>query len=933
MSTNEHRTEHAGAPARATGQRAAEPEPGQRDSSDVLAEARRLREALDHVAAFIYMKDSQSRYVYANRPTLELFGCTAEELVGCDDSHFFPPGAAQRLQEIDARVLRGERTTEEIDVPDAAGGRRVYREVKTPIYAQADRGTIWGLLGISTDITGVKQSEEVLRQNEQSLLEAQRLAHMGSWQWETSTDTVTWSDELYRITGRDPGLPPPAYAEMQKDYTPDSWTRLNAAVQKAIESGDPYELELEFVRPDGTTVFQAARGAATYDSNGRIIGLHGTVQDITERRRAEAEIARTLSLLASTLESTADGILVVDGAGGIVRFNERFKEIWSLPEAIVASRDDNAAIGFVLDQLEDPETFLKSVRDLYRSPESVSFDVLTFKDGRVVERYSQPQRNGDQIVGRVWSFRDVTTRKQAEDAQGESEKRFRGLFESSRDAIMTLDPPSWNFTAGNPAAVKMFGTKDEADFVSRAPWELSPERQPDGRASMEKAAEMIETALRDGSRSFAWTHRRTNGEDFDADVLLTRIDLGHKVILQGTVHDLTDRKRAEEEKARLEAQLQQAQKMESVGRLAGGVAHDFNNMLSVILGRAEIALDSVDPASPLHADLHEIRTAAKRSADLTRQLLAFARKQTVAPRVLDLNEAVAGSLKMLGRLIGEDIHLEWLPGPDLWRVKIDPAQIDQILANLCVNSRDAITGVGTISIGTDNSCVDDRDESDQSASVSGEFVKLMVGDNGCGMEKETLGQIFEPFFTTKGVGKGTGLGLASVYGAVKQNGGFIKVRSTPGSGTKFTIFLPRYLGQDELPRPEAENGPANCGHETILLVEDEPAILSLTRKVLERRGYVVLTARGGSEALQLARDHAGPIHLLVTDVVMPEMNGRTLSRHLLAVRPSIKRLFMSGYTAESATHQGVIDEGVSFLQKPFSVSDLAAKVRETLDGP
>lgn len=381
----------------------------------------------------------------------------------------------------------------------------------------------------------------------------------------------------------------------------------------------------------------------------------------------------------------------------------------------------------------------------------------------------------------------------------------------------------------------------------------------------------------------------------------------------------------------LTAQLIQAQKMESVGRLAGGVAHDFNNMLSVILGHAEMGMMRLPPEHPVSADLTQISMAAKRSADLTRQLLAFARKQTIAPKVLDLNETVSELLKMLQRLIGENIHLHWQPAVNLWPVKMDPTQIDQILANLCVNARDAIHDLGTITIETACSLIN-KDYCAQNAGfVVGEYVKLTISDNGCGMNMETQAKIFEPFFTTKSLGEGTGLGLATVYGIVKQNNGFINVSSELGLGTTFTLYLPRYLGPGEPKRTEVTAKSAKRGDEVILLVEDEPTILDIVSLILKEQGYTLLAAKTPNEAMQLASQHAGPIHLLITDVILPEMNGKDLAEKLQTLYPQLKCLYMSGYTADIIAQHGVLNEGVHFIQKPFSLSDMAAKVRDALD--
>ena len=397
------------------------------------------------------------------------------------------------------------------------------------------------------------------------------------------------------------------------------------------------------------------------------------------------------------------------------------------------------------------------------------------------------------------------------------------------------------------------------------------------------------------------------------------------------ISDVTELKHAEEEKGQLEVQLQQAQKMESVGRLAGGVAHDFNNLLTVILGYTQLSLMELDPAHPVYSHLEGIRKAADRSADLTHQLLAFARKQTIAPKVLDLNVTVEHVLKMLRRLIGEDINLTWQPANELWQVKIDPSQIDQILANLCVNARDAIGDVGKITIETGHCTFDEEYCATHLGFIPGEFVLLAVSDDGCGMDKETMSHVFEPFFTTKGIGEGTGLGLAMVYGIVKQNNGFINIYSEPGHGTTFKIYLPRHEGTDSQIPVEGAAKPLFRGKESILLVEDEANILKITTVLLEKLGYTVFPAKTPGEAINLAKQHADEIDMLMTDVVMPEMNGRDLSKNLLKIIPKMKCLYMSGYTANVIAHHGVLDENIHFISKPFSLPALASKVREVLD--
>jgi len=407
-----------------------------------------------------------------------------------------------------------------------------------------------------------------------------------------------------------------------------------------------------------------------------------------------------------------------------------------------------------------------------------------------------------------------------------------------------------------------------------------------------------------------------------AQTLATFVTLGFEI---------DERKRSEDEREKLQSQLLQSQKMEAVGRLAGGVAHDFNNMLTVIIGHSEIAAMRESLTDELIADLEQIKSAARKSADLTGQLLAFARKQTIDPRVLDLNATVAEMISMLRRLIGEDIDLAWMPGESVWPVFIDPTQIDQILVNLCVNARDAISGVGKIVIETQNVTFDKTYCEDNLGFIEGSYIMLAVSDDGCGMSREHLANIFEPFFTTKDKGKGTGLGLATLFGIVKQNNGFVNAYSEPGKGTTLRLYFPKSF--EEVVEPLfVENRKAMEGKgELILMVEDEPVILEMGKIILEKLGYRVISASTPDIALHFAQQHAADIRLLMTDVVMPGMNGKELSEKIMTLNPRIRCLYMSGYTANAIVHRGVLDKGVHFIQKPFSVRTLSTKIREVLD--
>jgi len=412
---------------------------------------------------------------------------------------------------------------------------------------------------------------------------------------------------------------------------------------------------------------------------------------------------------------------------------------------------------------------------------------------------------------------------------------------------------------------------------------------------------------------------------FESHVQPLRSTEGVVIGVIGVALDITDRKH-------LADQLRVSQKMQAVGELAGGVAHDFNNLLMIVKGHAEMLLDRIADSSPARHNLEQIQGATDRAATLTRQLLAFSRKQVLQPKVIDLNDVVAGMIKMFARVIGENIELAFLPGSKLASVKADPGQMEQVLLNLVVNARDAMPDGGRLTIETSNVEVDRVSASQHPAMEAGSYVVLVVSDTGCGMDAGTQARIFEPFFTTKGHGKGTGLGLATVYGVVKQSGGFIWVYSEVDRGTTFKIYLPQVTADvDRLVAEKASSGPTP-GTETVLFVEDEESVRELVRDYLGRSGYRVLHAADGIQALETAGAHKGPIHILVTDVVMPRLSGRELVTRLSAARPDLKVLYISGYTDDSIFRHGVLEGGVAFLQKPFNLKDLAQKIREVLDG-
>ena len=495
--------------------------------------------------------------------------------------------------------------------------------------------------------------------------------------------------------------------------------------------------------------------------------------------------------------------------------------------------------------------------------------------------------------------------------------RYRALMEQANDAILILDL-SGRILEANRESERLFG-RARAQIVGRNYDEfVVPDERED--SARRRAQLGTEGTLRVAARHM----ERAGGAVVTVDVSGSLVRMGEESRVLAILRDVTERQR-------LEAQLLQSQKMESVGRLAGGVAHDFNNVLGVITGYGDLLMNEIGPGHPSHRRVVEIRKAADRAAALTRQLLAFSRKQVLQLRVLDLNAVVTGVEPMLRRLIGAHIELITVLGKGLGRVKADPGQVEQVIANLAVNARDAMAKGGKLIIETGNVELDEIYAATRREARPGPHVMLAVSDTGHGMDAETLAHMFEPFFTTKGLGQGTGLGLATVYGIVRQVGGQVMVYSEPLRGTSFKIYLPRLEGDSEMAAGAAPTGPAPGGTETVLLVEDETALRVLIHEILTKSGYRVLQGSRPDEALAVAAAHAGPIDLVLTDVILPNMSGRQVADAVRASRPGIRVLFMSGYTDDAISHHGILDPGMHFLEKPFTTDSLLRKVREVLE--
>ncbi|MBW3630493.1 MAG: PAS domain S-box protein, partial [Gemmatimonadetes bacterium] len=758
---------------------------------------RRLQAFLEATPDFVATFDPHGRALSVNAAFRRVAGVgSGDDLSTLTIADLFPPAVTELIlhagipEATRSGLWSGETTLQTQEGEEIAISQVIIA------HKSAD-GSLEYLSTLARDITARKRAEQEVARSVELLREAERIAHMGSWEWDISTGEILWSDEMYRLFGLEPSGGPITYERYIGLIHPDDRGAMQQTVERALSDHEPYAVDHRVIRPDGFVRHIHGRGHVVLDRRGEPTRVMGSGQDVTERRAAE-------------------------------------------------------------------------------------------------------------------------------EALRQSEKDYRGLFENSHDAIVIMAPEGEVVLDVNPRACEVYGIPRD-EFIGSSMERVSQ----DVEAGREKVRRTMELGT---SWTFEVVQRRSDGTPLWAEITAAVIDYKGQPAILSVGRDVSERHAAEDALRESQEQLVQAQKMEAVGRLAGGIAHDFNNLLTAIKGFTELLLLDFDERDPRHPFVTEIQGAANRAAALTRQLLAFSRKQVLQPRVLDLNASVTDIDKMLRRLLGEDIRLETVQEPALGRVKADPSQIEQVLVNLAVNARDAMPNGGRIVIHTRNTELTRELIPTHSDVGPGSYVCLAVSDNGAGMTPAVLARVFEPFYTTKEKGKGTGLGLSTVYGIVQQSGGFVEVESTVGQGTTFSVYLPRVLEEAERSSTDkvADKRPVT-GIETVLLVEDEAAVRVLVRRVLDRNGYRVLEASSGPDALRLLETNTEPIHMLLTDVVMPGMSGRELADRLAPEYPQMSILYMSGYTDEAIVHHGVLDPGIALIEKPFTPEVLLRQVREILD--
>ncbi|MBL8715429.1 MAG: PAS domain S-box protein, partial [Myxococcales bacterium] len=875
----------------------------QRALQHTLAE---LEAVLESTAEGVLVADRTGVPLRQNRRFLEIWGVPPEIL---GDLEAMGRHRLSQLKDPFAYLTRiadlyDDATSTDDSTLEMLDGRTLERTSVPFLVDGQHRGRVWTV----RDVTATVRREEELR-HALALLEAT---------FEATADGLLVADrrgqvlrenrrlqEMWR-TDSAPGDDPQELARRRLSLVEEPFAFVQQLVELyADESSEVF----------GTVRFRDGRVFERYSLPlkvaGESIGRVMSYRDVTERVRRDEALGQTMALLEATFEATADGVLAVDLEGRPLRFNRHLLELWRVPEGVDPT--DIHALRAAARTVPDPKPLVAEWERLCADPDTRESSTVHLSDGGVLERHSVPLWVGGRHAGRVFTYREVTERVRAEFTRS---LLATAVDQAGEAVVVTARDGTIEYV--NPAFERMSLHKAE-DVRGKSPRILKSDRhEPD------TYAEMWRTILGGDVWSGRLVNRRADGTSFEVDEVIAPVRAADGTITHfvALLHDVTREHQLEEE-------VRQAQKMEAVGRLAGGIAHDFNNLLTAVIGYAELIASALLRGERVNEEIDEILRAAKRAASLTQQLLAFSRRQVLKPRVLDLNDVVTGLARMLRRLIPENVSIHAALDPTVKPIKADPGQMEQVMLNLAINARDAMSGTGQLTLATEAVTLQRTTLVGHDGVPPGEYVRLSVRDTGHGMDAATLAHVFEPFFTTKGVGKGTGLGLATVYGIVRQSGGAIQVRSTVGQGTTVEMLFPTCApateGVGARPSPVPVSQPAR----TLLLVEDEKSVRAVVSKVLRASGYRVLEASDGFEALSIVSQHLSTLDALITDVVMPRMSGPELVARVCAERPSLPVLFMSGHV-DAAVSGHELPTGAAFLPKPFEPDTLRRAVHNLL---
>ncbi len=888
---------------------------------------------LNNITEAYFENDLKSIITFVNESGCRLLGKTEDELLGSEFSRHLHPDTSRQMVEVYSTIYSSGMPFRKNDykllMPD--GSYQTHELIAGLIRNQ--HGKPAGFFSMVKDVTDELKNREIektreeryrhiLDSIEESYFEVDLKGNLLFFNNTVLKDLGYTSEEMETVNFR-------------QLVDSDNAERVYDAFHRVFLTGDSIKgFEWTVIKKNGETIPVEGSIALNRDKDGNPAGFRGVVRDISERIKNEQAVRETVDKYISIIETMEESYFEEDLKGRLTFFNE------ALVRDLGYTREELTGMSY--HQYLSPEVARRAeefCNQIYNTGKAqhISNYEITRKDGTIAttELFTSLIRNKDGKPVGFWGVgRNVTEQLKSERALKESERRYRMITENVHDVIWTMDL-DLKLTYLSPSVYRVFGFKPEELIGIK----LIDYLEPDTREKITKLVDEERNRIHSGSNEESYIStpyevemKRKDGSSLIAEVTTSYIRDENNLItgILGITRDITERKFAEEEKTKLEAQLLQSQKMESVGRLAGGIAHDFNNMLSVIIGYAELIKLQMPRNDPLYKDILEIEKASMRSRDITSQLLAFSRKQVISPKVIDLNMQIDSVRKTLARLLGEDLELKFIKTDDLWAVRIDPSQVEQILINLAVNARDAMKNGGLLTIETRNTVIDTAYCRDKVGVSPGDYVELIVSDTGSGIDKRALPHIFEPFFTTKETGKGTGLGLATVYGIVNQNGGFINVYSEPEFGTTFRIYIPKTMEGVELHQAPEDQILSDTGN--VLLVEDDAMVRRMVRDMLETIGYSVTAADSPFDALEYFEENSGSVDLVITDVIMPQMNGRELCDNLLKIKPKLKVLFMSGYTADSIVHHGVMESGTYFLQKPFSMKDLSVKMREAISG-